>query len=125
VRVLGDIGDPGEFAGALAHHAADGGAFDETAVVLIDQHAVVMRVGDEEPAVFGHRQACRSAVDAHRRTPAAEILAVGVVDLDAAGHVDQVELVLGVDGDGAGFFELARSEALLAPDEVRRVGRGG
>ena len=46
------------------------------------------------PAVLGDGQARRPAVDACRRPPAAQVLAVGVEHLDAGGHVDQVELVV-------------------------------
>lgn len=78
-----------------------------------------MSVGDPDVAVLGDAEACRPAVDADGGLPAAKVFSVGIINLDAGGHVDEINLVAGVDRDGPRFLELAWFDSLDAPDEVR------
>ncbi len=75
-----------------------------------------MRVGDHQVAVAIEAQAGRLAVGVVGRGPLAEEGAVGLEDLDAGGLVDDEELFVAVDGDGAGRFEAAVRDARPAPD---------
>ena len=93
---------------------------EQLALRRVDEQAVVVRVGDEQVAVAVDAEARGPALFVDRRLPVAEVIAVGVEDLDAGGHIDDVELVLGVDGDRAGFLKAAVGKAAAAPgaDEV-------
>ena len=116
LRVLGHAGHEAELARLLALLAAQ--RPEQLALGRIDQHLEVMRVGHQEVAVAIEAQAGRLAVGVVGRGPTAEERAVGREDLDAGGLVDDVELVVAVDGDRPGRLEAAVGDARPSPDRL-------
>jgi len=82
-----------------------------------------MRVGHQHAAVARDRDAGRAAVLVHGGLPAAEELAIGGEDLDAGGHVDQIKMVVGVDGHRPRLLQSAIGNATPPPDHVEPAER--
>src|SRR5262249_35416490 len=118
VRVLHRVTDVAQLAGLAAGCAADGA--QELAIAVVDAQAVVVRVRDEEVAVAVDTEAAGPALAVVGGRPGGpQVLAIAVVDLDAGGEIDDVEAVLGVDGDGPGFDHIAVHDTAVTPDEFR------
>ena len=83
-----------------------------------------MRVGHHQVAVAIEAQAGRLAVGVVGRGPTAEERAVGLEDLDAGGLVDDVELLVAVDGDRPGRLEAAVRDARPSPDRLDAADAG-
>ena len=98
----------------------------QLALGRIDQHAEVVRVGDQHVALAVDAQAGRPAVLVHRRLPAADELAVGREDLDAGRHVDDVEQIARVDRHRPRLVEAGRRRcrAVPRPPAAGRCGCG-
>src|SRR5579863_9574390 len=62
------------------------------------------------------RHARGPARHVHWRLPAPQVVAVAVEDLDAGGHVDDIEVVVGVDGHGPRLLEPALRGSAASPD---------
>ncbi len=77
-----------------------------------------MRVGHQHAAFVIDRQAGRLARFVVGRLPAAQEVAVGVEDLDAGRHVDDVEPVLAVDGHGPRLLQPAVGNTAPTPDQI-------
>ena len=74
-----------------------------------------MRIGDQDVAVAIDRQPRGPTELVNRRGPAAKVFALQVVDLNSRGHIDDVDLVVAVDCDGAGLLESPRGQSAAAP----------
>src|SRR5205823_5310376 len=89
-------------------------------VRLVDAHARVVGVADDQLAVAGDAQAARPAVaevgGGERR---ADVVAVQVVGLDAGGEVHNPKAVVVVDDGRPRADHVAVEHAPLAPNEVR------
>ena len=84
-----------------------------------------MRVGDEQIAL---------AIDIHAggptsrmvgRIPGAEEISVRVEHLDPGGHVDDVQIIVPVDGDRAGLLKSPIGNSTAPPDKIQATGRVG
>src|SRR4029079_19317877 len=112
--VLHRVADVAELPRRGAGLAAEGA--QQLALRRVDAQAVVVRVADEEVAVAVDAQAAGPAVAVVGRGPARpEEAAVAVERLDAGGEIDDVEPVLGVDGDRPRPDEVAGPDALPRP----------
>src|SRR5439155_70449 len=124
--VLAELGDVVEAVGVL-HHVADvaklprlrprlaAEATQLFAFGRVDAEAVVVRIADNEVAVAVDAQPARPAVAVVRRFPAVlQIMAVAVEDLNAGREVNEIEMIVSVDGHGARLFEIAVSQPLMA-----------
>src|SRR5205823_6168595 len=72
------------------------------------------------PIAVDAQTAWPAIAEVRRRPGWAEVLAVGVIDLDSGGEIDDVEAVLRVDGDRPRADDVAGLVTLLPPDELRR-----
>ena len=93
VRVLDGVGHEIEFARSVTGRAANRAIFQQFAQRRVDQHAKIVGVGDQQIALPIETQSGRLAVGDFRSPPTPQILAVPREDLNAARHVDDVELV--------------------------------
>src|SRR6516162_3852083 len=83
-----------------------------------------MRIADDHVASCIDAQAAGPAVAVVGGGPGdVEVFAVAVEDLDARGPIDDVEAVIGADGNGARLDELAALDAAFAPDKLRHAAR--
>ena len=78
-----------------------------------------MRVGHQNVAVAADRQAGRLAVVVGGRLPLAKELAGRGEDLDAGGHIDDVEVVVAVDGHRPRPLQLTVAEPLPSPNRLQ------
>ena len=120
VRILDDVADVAEFprpgAGLTAVDA------QLLTVGRVDSPAVVMRIADEQIAVAVDAQAAGPAVAIVGGCPAqVQEMAVAVEGLDAGREVDNVEMIVRVDGDGPRPHQIARLGALASPHELRLI----
>ena len=120
ILILHHVADVAELSRQRARLAAE--LFQLFALRRIDAEAVIMRIADDEIVVDVHAQAAGPAIAIIGRGPGgAEIVAVAVVNLDARGEIDDVKVVLPVDGDGARPDHIAVLHALASPDDLRRT----
>ena len=121
VAILNHVGDQSELAGAAPHRAADFRqqlAIGLLAQRIVDQHLVIMGVGDQHAPFIVDRQSGGLAHRVVGRAPAAEEIAVGVEDLNMGLHVDDIQQIVGIDGHGARLLEAAQRDAAAAPNLV-------
>jgi hypothetical protein len=84
-----------------------------------------VRVGDHDIAVAVDKEAGRFAVGMVGGGPTAEERAVVLEDLYTGGLVDDVEVLIAVDGDGPRRLKAAVGDAESAPDGFDRADAGG
>src|SRR5262249_25382895 len=90
----------------------------------INAQAVIMGVADEQVAIAVDAQPAGPAVAIIGSRPGVtQVFAVAIIRLNACGPVDQVMVILRIDGHGAWFFEIAALDAAPAPDELGLVAR--
>src|SRR5216684_709274 len=83
-----------------------------------------MRIADDHVTFCIDAQAAGPAVAVVGGGPGdVEVFAVAVEDLDARRPIDDVEAVIGADGDGARLDEIPALDAALAPDKLRHAAR--
>ena len=75
-----------------------------------------MGIGHQETTLPIDRQTSGTAVRMHRRLPAAEKFSLGSEYLDTSRHIDDVDLIFGVDGHGSRFLEPAVRNAASPPN---------
>ena len=85
---------------------------------------MIMGVGYPDVALAVDRQSGGFAELVVGGLPAAEEPAVGGEDLDAGGHVDDIEAVLPVDRHGAWLLQPAVGNSPAAPDGLQVSGGG-
>ena len=118
VGILNRVADVAILAGLGPLLAAD--LLDLGAVRFIDADAGIVRVADDQVAVFGDAQAARPAVAKIRsRERRADVIAIEVIRLNAGGEVDDPETIIVIDDRGPRPNEVAVEDAALAPDDVR------
>src|SRR5262249_60658921 len=85
----------------------------------VDAEAVIVRVADDQVAVAVDAQPAGPPLAVVGRRPGgAEVVAVGVVDLDAGGEVDDVEAALGVEGGGPRAHRVPVRDAAPPPAQL-------
>ena len=75
-----------------------------------------MCVRHGDATVSQNRDPTRFSVNAFRRFPELLQLSKSIEDLDSAGHVDDVQLVRIINGDGSRLDEATIIEPLSAPN---------
>src|SRR5437870_2563375 len=83
---------------------------------------MIMGIADDQMAVAIDAEPARPAIaEIGRRPGRAEIMTIGVVHLNPRGKVHNVEMIVGIDGDGSRPDDVARLQSPAAPDELRSV----
>lgn len=81
---------------------------------------MIMRIADQEVAIAIDAQAAGPTIAVVRRRPTdVEIIPVTIVALDPRRKIDDIEVVVGIDGDGTGAVNCSRLGAVFAPDNFR------
>ena len=90
----------------------------QLALFRVNQHAVEMRVGDQQPAMAIDGQAAGSIDVEGRRPPAAEVIAIAIEDLDPVCQVGNVKLVMVIKRGDSRLVQPSGMGAVDAPDQV-------
>ena len=102
----------------MAAHAADDLLFEQFPLARVHQDAEVVCIGNQKATLAVERQTAGFSRFDVRSSPAAEELAVCREDLNAARHIDDVDLVVLIDGHSAGLLESPIAETALAPNFI-------
>ena len=87
--------------------------------LIINADAMVMRVGDHQPAFLISTETAWPTVPVIGSSESdPEMLAVKIVGLNPGCEVDHPEPILAVDGRGPGSCEIAISNTPMSPDQV-------
>ena len=119
VRSASKVGNPAELAWLGSIDATDRSRFDKLSVGGIKEELKVVGIDHDECVGFrveGHSGGF--AVGPLGGFPSAQELSVGIEGLDARGFVDDVEFVVGADGQRSGFLESSVGQSALADDQI-------
>ena len=119
VRSACKVGNPAELAWLGSVDSPDRSRFDKLPVGGIKEKLKVVGIDHDERVGFrveGHSGGF--AVGPLGGFPAAQELSVGIEGLDARGFVDDVEFVVGADGQRSGFLESSVGQSALADDQI-------
>jgi hypothetical protein len=83
---------------------------------LIDQHTVVVCVRYQQVTLAVERKPRRITMCRVGCSPSPQVTAIAIEDLNARRGIYNVESILGVNGDSAGFLELTTATTEPAPN---------
>ena len=128
LAILGDV----EVAGAVDHHVgriteparrrslhAVADLEQELAALGVNEHAVKVGVGHQQPAITVDGQPAGAVHVKLGGPPAAQILAVAVEHLDAVGQIGEEQVVLRIERGGPRLVQMPGLDPVHSPDQVR------
>lgn len=115
--VLYGIRDKPEFAQCPTVRAPDCAFRHGSAIGLVKQDPEIVGVGDHQQAIAGESQPARLAIGNFRCPPTSQIAPLAIKHLNAPGHVDDIDLIPGIQLNRPGFGEMADIDS-AATDEL-------
>ena len=115
VACLHRVGHEAEFARPRSFGAADRATFEQLSPVSVHQQPVIVRIGHQQSSPQADRQTDRFPPLDRRCPPVAEESTVSVENLNTPRNIDDVQLLVVVDGDRARALEPTGRNAATPP----------
>ena len=115
-RIFHGVGDESELARLRAKRSTKRSIIEQLPIGSIPEHTEVVGIGNQQVPFPVEGESGWLAVGRRGRSPAAEVPALAIEHLDAAGLVDDVEVSIGAGGHCAGLVERAVTQPMLSPD---------
>lgn len=103
--ILNHVGQKSKLPQTASGFSANGSFVHQFTFGRIEQNSEVVSIGDHQQPVMAEAHPARFSIDAFGRPPTTDEVPIAVEDLDAAGFVDDEELVRRADCDRAWFNE--------------------